>query len=118
MFDGNCLGGVEIRDGAGNFQGCDRAFRGKARATSISRVQSPELSRAHCWRDHPYGYAHIIVIGARLLDCANPFHAGENLGWSLAGSLSPELLIQHGWHFDVDIDAIEQGTADLAEVVP
>ena len=73
------------------------------------RVQNAQLA------DHARWYVRVIEP-ARLLNAARPFHARQNLRRRFAPLVAAQLLIRHRRHFDMDIDAIQQRSADLAEI--
>src|SRR3954469_3587291 len=58
-----------------------------------------------------------VVIPARLLHGAGALHAFPDVGRGFARDDAAQLLARHGGHFHVYIDAVEHGTADLAEIL-
>src|ERR1035441_10488906 len=58
-----------------------------------------------------------VVESAGALYGAGLFDAGANLGRRLGGGIAAQFLEGDGWDFDVDIDAVQEGAADLAEIV-
>jgi hypothetical protein len=58
-----------------------------------------------------------VVEAAGVLHGAGLLHAGANLRRRLGIGIAAQFLEGDGWNLDVDIDAVEQGTADLAQIV-
>ena len=119
---GEVLGGdgggfIEVGDGAGNFEDAVVGAGGEAHASDghfegalAGIVESADFA------DIAGGHAGVVesagaLYGAGLLD------AGADFGGRLGGGIAAQFLEGDGWDFDVDIDAIEEGTADLAEIV-
>jgi hypothetical protein len=57
-----------------------------------------------------------VVEAARPLDGAGALHHRANVGGRLAGIGGAHLFIGHGGDFQVNIDAVEQRSADLAQI--
>ena len=51
-----------------------------------------------------------------MLDGAHPLHTCPDFGGGNSVILASQLLVRHGRDLDVQIDTVEQRTADLAEV--
>jgi hypothetical protein len=65
--------------------------------------------------DEAGGYAG-VVLTARLLQGAGPFDAGANFRGGFRHRVAAQLLERHRGHFHVDIDAVQERAADLAEI--
>src|SRR5215471_1197729 len=108
---------AQIGDGARDFQNAIVRAGGKSHPAdghferSLARVvERANFSNAGRW--HPG-----IVEAAGLLDRARLQDAPSDIGGGFGIGIGPQLLERDRRHFDVDIDAVQQGTADLAEVL-
>src|ERR1017187_9097692 len=119
---GEVLGGdgggfIEVGDGAGNFEDAVVGPGGEAHASDGDfAVALAGIVESADFADIAGGHAGVVesagaLYGAGLLD------AGADFGGRLGGGIAAQFLEGDGWDFDVDIDAIEEGTADLAEIV-
>ncbi len=57
-----------------------------------------------------------VVVSASVLHAADPFDASPHVGGSCPAGAAAQLLIRHCGHFDVQIDAVKQRTADLPQI--
>jgi hypothetical protein len=57
-----------------------------------------------------------VVKAPSLLQCASGLDAGTNLGRCHAVALAAQFLIRDRGNFDVQVDAVEQRTADFPEI--
>src|ERR1035441_5134613 len=117
VFGGDGGGFIEIGDGAGDFEDAVMGAGGEAHAADghfegalAGIVESADFA------DIAGGYAGVVESAGALYG-AGLFDAGSDFGGRLGGGIAAQFLEGDGWDFDVDIDAIEQGTADLAEIV-
>ena len=119
---GKVLGGdgggfIEVGDGAGNFEDAVVGAGGEAHASDghfegalAGIVESADFA------DVAGGHAGVVESAGALYG-AGLFDAGANLGRRLGGGIAAQFLEGDGWDFDVDIDAVQEGAADLAEIV-
>jgi hypothetical protein len=118
---GQMLGGdtfivVEVGDGAGDFEDAIMGARAqphaphrhfeRAFAGGIELAQPPQVA----------GRDVGVIVAASLLDRPRGTDAIAHLGGRNTAILSTQLLIRHGGHFDVQIDAVQQRAAELAQI--
>ena len=86
------------------------------RRTAISRVRSPASSSAQTLRMSRAGHAG-VVEAAGALEVGPVSTRARISARGLGCGVAAQFLEGNGGDFDVDIDAVEQGAADLAEIV-
>jgi hypothetical protein len=108
---------IEVGDGAGDFEDAVVGAGGEAHAADghfegalAGIVESADFA------DVAGGHAGVVESAGALYG-AGLFDAGANLGRRLGGGIAAQFLEGDGWDFDVDIDAIQEGAADLAEIM-
>ena len=116
MFGGDGLSAVQVGDGARYFE--DTVVRSGGESHSAYRhfecAFTGSVEGALC-ADQANGHAR-IGVSSRLPGGADAFHPRADLGRALARRCSAEFLVRHGGDFHVNVDAVEQGAADLAQV--
>jgi len=107
---------AEIGDGAGDFQDSIVRAGGEAHAAD-GHFESAlaGIVEGADFADGAGGHPG-VVESASLLQGAGALDAGANLFGGFGGGVAAQFLEGHGGDFDVNIDAVEQGPADLAEI--
>jgi hypothetical protein len=117
VFGADARRAAEIGDSARDFQNAVMGAGGESHAADrhfecalagiVERADIAEVARGHAR----------VVEAAAVLHRTRAIHADANLGGGFGGAAAAQFLERDGGDFDVDIDAVEQGPADLAEVV-
>jgi hypothetical protein len=117
VFGSDGGGFIQVGDGAGDFENAvvgaggeahptDRHFE-RALAGIVECADLADIAGRHAG----------VVESARALYGAGLFHAGADFRRRLGSGIATQFLKGDGWNLDVDIDAVEQGAADLAQIV-
>jgi len=116
VLGGDALGAGHVGDGAGDFENAVVRPGRQAHAANghLKRPLAGIIERA-LFADQPRRHMR-VVVAAGVLNAARSFHARADLRRTLAARVAAQFLVRHGGHLHVDIDAVEQRPADLAEV--
>ena len=117
MLGGDGGGMIEVGDGAGDLQDAvvragrkphppHRHFE-RALAGVVERADLADIADWHAG----------VVEAAGVLHGAGLFDTGADDGGGFGSGVAAEFLEGDGGDLDMDIDAVEQGTADLAQIV-
>ncbi len=116
VLGGDALLAVQVGDGAGDFEDAVVGAGAQAQPADghfqralAGLVEGAELAEKP-GRDVGVVEAALVLEGVGTLD--TPAHFGGGNAFARAA----QLLVGDGRHFDVEVDAVEQGAAELAEI--
>jgi hypothetical protein len=117
VLGGDVGGMIEVGDGAGDFEDAVVGAGGEAHAADghfegafagiIEGADAADIAGGHAG----------VVEAAGVLHGAGLFDTGADDGGGFGSGVAAEFLEGDGGDLDMDIDAVEQGTADLAQIV-
>jgi hypothetical protein len=116
MLGGDTVGAVEVGDGARDFENAVVGARAqphaphrhfeRALAGGIKLAQPPQIA----------GWNVGVIVAASLLNLPRRADTIAHLGGRNAAILTAQLLVSDGGHLDVQIDAVQQRAAELAQI--
>src|ERR1039457_1187173 len=116
MLRADTVRAAEVRDGARHLEDAVVGAGAQAHAAD-GHFQRPLAGLVERAQAAQYARRDVgVVEPAVLLDRTRRFHAGAHLLRGHSVILAPQLLVRHRRYFDVQVDAVEQRAAHLAQV--